>query len=240
MNYFFNTILPLAILFGIIISIKIIQLITYKKTDYYLQTHKAFSTFTHDTGSFGEYCIYNSLKKLDGYKKFLFNCYLPKENEETTEIDVLLLHESGIYVFESKNYSGWIFGNEKQQYWTQTLPSQTKKATKNHFLNPILQNKLHIKCLQSYLNTDIPLHSYIVFSERCTLKKIESTENTHHIIKRDILFNEVRTQCENTEKKLTIEQIDNIYAKLYPLTQVSEEVKQKHIETINNKIIRKK
>mgnify|MGYP002509292044 CR=1 FL=1 len=35
----------------------------------------------------------------------LFNLYIPKDNGETTELDVVLLHESGIYVFESKNYS---------------------------------------------------------------------------------------------------------------------------------------
>ncbi|NLK22184.1 MAG: NERD domain-containing protein [Epulopiscium sp.] len=26
-----------------------------------------------------------------------------------------------MYVFESKNYSGWIFGNEKDKNWTQML-----------------------------------------------------------------------------------------------------------------------
>ncbi len=40
----------------------------------------------------------------------------------TTEIDLLLIHPKGLFVFESKNYSGWIFGNEVYQNWTQTLP----------------------------------------------------------------------------------------------------------------------
>ena len=57
----------------------------------------------------GEYFTYQCIAPLNGYKKFIFNCYLPKADGETTEVDVILLHESGIYVFESKNYSGWIF-----------------------------------------------------------------------------------------------------------------------------------
>lgn len=42
------------------------------------------------------------------------NLYLPKEDGSTTEIDLIMLSETGILVFESKNYSGWIFGDEKR------------------------------------------------------------------------------------------------------------------------------
>lgn len=44
------------------------------------------------------------------------NCYLPKSNSEKIEVDVILIHESDIYVLEFKNYSGWIFGAETEQY----------------------------------------------------------------------------------------------------------------------------
>ena len=69
-------------------------------------------------GKYGEDRIYDILQKVDGYKATLPNCYLPKGNGETAEVDLIFLHESGIYVFESKNYSGWIFGSENQKYWT--------------------------------------------------------------------------------------------------------------------------
>jgi hypothetical protein len=76
-----------------------------------------------DKGRNGEYQIYKRLRNHENKGgKFLFNCYLPKENGETTEIDVLLINKNGIFVFESKNYSGWIFGDEKSKNWTQTLP----------------------------------------------------------------------------------------------------------------------
>ena len=39
----------------------------------------------------------------------------------TSEIDLLMIHEKGIFVFESKNYSGWIFGSADQLHWTQSL-----------------------------------------------------------------------------------------------------------------------
>lgn len=49
-----------------------------------------------------------------------------------TEVDLIYINTSGIYVIESKNYSGWIFGDFKQKYWTQTF-----KTEKHKFYNPV-------------------------------------------------------------------------------------------------------
>ena len=68
------------------------------------------------------------MNSLEGTKRYLFNLYLPKDDGGTTEIDVVFLHDSGMYVFESKNYSGWIFGTETQKNWTQTLPMGPGKS----------------------------------------------------------------------------------------------------------------
>lgn len=78
----------------------------------------------------GEYSTYCLLDKLEGYKKFLFNCYIPKGDGTTTEVDVIMIHETGIYVIESKNYNGCIFGREDAYEWTQTLPRRYKTAKK--------------------------------------------------------------------------------------------------------------
>lgn len=82
----------------------------YKKTDYYSQTGNSYSEINNDKGLAGEFETWEQLKSLPGYKKSLFNCYIPKRNGGTTEIDFILIHETGIYIFESKNYGGWIYG----------------------------------------------------------------------------------------------------------------------------------
>lgn len=206
----------------------------YKTTEYYKTTHNGYFKMRLNKGLYGEYLIYAYLRKIPGSSRFLFNVYLPKENGETTEIDVLLIHASGIYVFESKNYSGWIFGGEKQRQWTVTLPSGNK-SQKFHFLNPIMQNELHIKWLKNTLSgfDGIPCHSIIVFSERCTLKKIELTEHKAEVIKRGSVKRCVESINKQTGELLTEGQIQEIYDKLYPFTQISEELKQKHIDDIN-------
>ena len=65
-------------------------------------------------GQFGEYATEFALTNdnIKGYSQTLHNVYLPNKGK-TTELDILMVHEKGIYVFESKNYSGWIFGGSE-------------------------------------------------------------------------------------------------------------------------------
>ncbi len=116
-----------------------------------------------DLGAYGEFLteyLFGS-GNIEGYYKTLHNIYIPYINK-TSEIDVLLIHEKGIFVIESKNYSGWIFGSAGQKQWTQML----NKQTKYRFYNPIMQNDTHIKALSDYLRIDKEIiKSFIVFSE---------------------------------------------------------------------------
>lgn len=89
--------------------------------------------------------------------RFLFNLYIPKGENGTTEIDMLMLSAKGLFVFESKNYSGWIFGSERQPEWYQTLPHGRGRSRKEAFYNPIMQNHTHIRHLQELLGADLPI-----------------------------------------------------------------------------------
>ena len=121
-----------------------------------------------DLGKYGESLTEVELKKsaifgMEG--KILRNLYVPKDNGETTEIDVLFICPKGILVIESKNYSGWIFGNEDDAQWTATLPN----GDRNRFYNPIKQNQIHIKWLLNFMGMHTPkyqIYSVIAFSER--------------------------------------------------------------------------
>lgn len=168
----------------------------------------------------------------------MFNTYLRKENGETTEIDLILLHGSGIYIIESKNYNGWIYGNDTQRYWTQTLAGGHEK---NRFYNPIFQNDTHTKYLSEYLLNKLPklskdiFNSYIVFGDDSELHNIILTNMNHMIINRSEILQEIINNSYSVGNKLDNNTIDEIYTLLYPFTQVSEADKQKHITTIHNK-----
>lgn len=209
----------------------------YKKTTYYQVTGYSYFSVIFDLGKYGEYLTYKYLRAYEEKgAKFLYNCYLPRENDDTTEIDVLMIYKSGLYVFESKNYSGWIFGDEKSKTWTQTLP-QGRKSHKEHFLNPIMQNKLHIKWLKNLIQDEsIPVHSIIVFSERCTLKKVSVTSPEIAVIKRDNVRRTVAKIDSGTGDVLPSNKVLELYEKLYPCSQASAELKQAHVDGINNRL----
>ena len=89
----------------------------------------------------------------------LNNLTLP-DQDGTTQIDHVLVSTKGVFVIETKNYSGWIFGDEKAKQWTQVV-----YRVKNRFQNPIRQNFKHLKVIQNELDF-LPkeqIHSIVVF-----------------------------------------------------------------------------
>ena len=228
----------ILLLIGIIAVVFLISNKKYQKSTYYKITKISMLTMVRDLGKYGEYLIYKKLHKFekDLGAKFLFNVYIPKDNGETTEIDVLMISSKGIFVFESKNYSGWIFGNESRYYWTQVLPKGKGRSNKEKFYNPIMQNNGHIKHLKLLVGEEIPMYSIITFSERCTLKEITVFSADVQVINRysvkpviTALFN----QCPDVLNK---EKMENIYSVLYPFTQVDELAKQQHIINIKGEL----
>ena len=205
----------------------------YLHCEYFKQKQIPYSKVKSDTGMFGEYKIYKDLRDYEKMgARFLFNCYVPNGNNKTSEIDIIMIYHSGIYVFESKNYSGWIFGNSKQYKWTQTFRS----GTKEHFYNPILQNKTHINALKHYLpNVNCAYHSIIVFSNRCSFKNVDSTHEMVDIIHLRNLQKMISFIDSKMAPALSATEISEIYGILYPLTQVSDIEKYRHIYSIRNR-----
>jgi hypothetical protein len=84
----------------------------------------------------------------------------------TTQIDHVFLSPFGIFVLETKNMGGWIFGGEKQAQWTQLFPKK-----RFQFQNPIRQNYKHLKALQAALDIGPEhVHSVIAFVGGSTFK----------------------------------------------------------------------
>ncbi len=79
------------------------------------------------------------------------------------------------------------------------------------------------------------MYSVIVFSERCELKKVTKTSDNVIVVKRENLSEEISRILKSKSESLTQEEIERIYTSLYPMTQVTDEEKKKHIENIKNR-----
>jgi restriction system protein len=118
-------------------------------------------------GMFGE-----ALVKLAAKLRLPADTYRPIHNvmlstpDGTTQIDHIFVSRFGIFVVETKNMKGWLFGGEDQPQWTQKI---FKKSFK--FQNPLHQNYKHVKALEATL--DVPagvIRSVVVFVGDSTFK----------------------------------------------------------------------
>lgn len=220
---------PLLLLLALCIFLEL----RHRKTTYYHVTHIPYFKMRRDLGRYGEYLTYRYLRQYEKEgAKFLFNLYIPKGENGTTEIDVLMISPNGLFVFESKNYSGWIFGSEHQSKWYQTLPQGRGRSHKESFYNPIMQNRTHIKHLKALLGENIPMHSIVTFSDRCTLKNVQIISSDVHVINRGDVMRVAAMIGLITSATLSEPQIQVLYDRLYPYTQADATAKEKHIAQI--------
>lgn len=97
----------------------------------------------------------------------LLNHITLKLKDGTTQIDHILVSRFGVFVIETKAYKGWIFANPKQATWTQVL-----YRSKFRFQNPIFQNSLHLRAVESLLDF-LPaeaIKSAVVFTGQAEFK----------------------------------------------------------------------
>lgn len=80
-------------------------------------------------------------------------------DDSTTQIDHVVVSPFGVFVIETKNMSGWIFGGEKDAQWTQTF-----RRKKHRFQNPLHQNAKHVRVLAEQFDIEErAIHSVVVF-----------------------------------------------------------------------------
>ena len=130
--------------------------------------------------------------------------YLKTKSGKTIQIDIIAVGKRGIFVFESKDYSGWIFGNGNSNQWTQTIYRE-----KHHFYNPVKQNFNHIATLKSLIGVKAPYYSLVVFGSGATLKDISYIPKDSYVITNNRLIEALcdinsRPECLTTKEVLKV------------------------------------
>jgi len=184
-----------------------------------------------DLGDYGEFLTFKEIVKWSSCHSYNYKILRNLNIGTHCEIDLVWIHETGIYVFESKNISGQIYGDENSNQWCKILNNRTKKQ----FYNPIFQNNGHINALKRILGNHYPYCSIIVFSERCELKDIPPNTQSRIITKRNYLQSKLTERIAREQSRLSIAQIEALYRKLIPYAYASQDIKQKHSDYINKK-----
>ena len=95
-----------------------------------------------------------------------FNNFIVQDESGSTQIDHIIVAKYGVFVVETKDWSGWIFGNERDEKWTQNI-----FGAKTRFQNPLRQNYRHKMSLSKYLEIDDEkIHSIVMVWGECVFK----------------------------------------------------------------------
>ena len=142
----------------------------------------------------------------------------------TTQIDHIIVSNFGVFCVETKAYSGWILGRERDKYWTQSI-----NYRKYRFYNPLRQNYGHVKTLEKLLaplNISIPIYSFIAFPNAEKLR-ITGTDAVGYT--RDIV-DKIKGYCQVI---LSNKDRDRIINAINQANIIDESIRREHSSRIN-------
>ncbi|MCU5588358.1 NERD domain-containing protein [Bacillus cereus] len=179
-------------------------------------------------GKAGEKLVKHILSKLDPKSYFvLHNVTVYTEYGDTTQIDHIVIAETGVFVIETKNYEGWIYGSEKAARWTQGIFRK-----KSSFQNPFRQNYKHIKAIEWAMEQQLPCISIAAFHPKCSLKRVD----VHSKGKHALYFNDLKSCIESyTEVQLTNHEVQHIYQTMLRANITDKGIEKKHVKYLHNK-----
>lgn len=161
-----------------------------------------------------------SLLRSDYYSAY--NDVLVQVDGKSSQIDHVVVSPFGVFVIETKNYKGWIYGGATSEYWTQNLWGR-----KESLYNPILQNKGHIAALKKVL----PMYhenqfiSIVVFSSKASLRSHLPRE-LNVITTWDLIFR-IRSYKDQI---LSVDEVADLEHKVDMLTVFGKEEKKSHVQ----------
>ena len=159
----------------------------------------------------------------DEYK--IFDDIYLNINEHSVQIDHIVVSKYGVFVIETKNIKGWIFGTDKSEYWIKNIYGK-----KYEFRNPLKQNYYHVKMLQTLLqlsqNKFIPI---VVFLKGATLK----CNTSGNVVKISHLNRTIKRYCEVI---LDDEEVNRIVMILTEQNIKDRKYKKVHVKKVKENI----
>lgn len=195
----------------------------------FLVSYAIFKLFVpaQNTGKNGEKLVSKELKKLSEDEYYVLNSILIETKQKTVEIDHVVVSKYGIFVIETKNYYGYIYGDTYKEKWLKYNNDEII------FKNPTWQNYGHVIALSEVLN--LPKEQFIslvCFSGETELR-IKNGENVVNLY-------QLNDKILSYKKQIVFDDIIEIGNKIYDLDIYNLKTIQKHVEDIQELNIRKR
>ena len=110
-------------------------------------------------GNKGEEKVKKVLESIKEYHLVFNNISFKNSRSEMThQVDHILIHPNGIFVIETKNYSGEIIVQNDGKNWYKKLGGKTEKIS-----SPVYQNKSHAVTVYKAINGYVKVIPVVVF-----------------------------------------------------------------------------
>ena len=127
-----------------------------------------------ESGTRGEITTAGYLRKLPKNDYFIYNDVILRFGNSTSQIDHVIISRYGVFVIETKNRHGKIYGSENNEFWSQYLPQRFYKyrgGQEFKMRNPIWQNNGHIRSLRRIItDNSVPFHGIVIFPPDAGIK----------------------------------------------------------------------
>lgn len=197
----------------------------------YEQTRKS-----NRKGELGEFKIDFQLQRLPENFRSLSDLLI-ETPRGLTQIDHVIISPVGIFVIETKNFSGQIFGKQYDKVWTQVFYQK-----KNTFYNPIRQNYGHIQALKGILKRyQVDFYSIISFTRRCELRvdfDLRTIKSPICVIYDTEIADIVERKAKSLmsgAKLLDEEQINDIFKTLENSNIIDAQKREQHLREVKMK-----
>lgn len=173
-------------------------------------------------GKAGEHWASQELSKLPSAEYRVLNDLVLNDSHGLHQIDHVVVSPYGIYVVETKNYTGSVIGDAKYANWLLYVGGQKRK-----FHSPLRQNYGHIKCLQELLGLDESMFVSIVCFANRTKVKVTVHSDCEFVVHTD----DLRSTVLNHPQSRGLD-AEGIAQKLQMLNVTDKKIRKQHVKQL--------
>jgi hypothetical protein len=190
-------------------------------------------------GELGEYKIDIQISQMPKEYRYISDLFIKNSKSSTgySQIDHVIITPYGLFVIETKNYQGIIYGGRERKVWL--INGKFK------MMNPLLQNHGHIQALKNFI--DVKYHQFFIsivsFTKRCTFKIEEELRqiNSNQLVIYDVELTQFINRkiavlkLQFSKPVLMKDDIEIIYNSLLNSNILDESIRKLHVESIQAK-----
>ncbi|MBP5307672.1 MAG: NERD domain-containing protein, partial [Clostridia bacterium] len=130
------------------------------------QRRRYYRKYTaEEKGNYGESLVANELRSIADADFAMLNDIIVVTDGKSHQIDHVAINRYGVFVIETNNYAGKIYGSAGAQKWRVYYDN----GEQCEFYNPVQQNLTHCNSVKNIIG-NVPIYSVIVFVKNNIIK----------------------------------------------------------------------